>query len=66
MKATQIRIGVAFRGNDLAAHKGRGAYGYEEGAFPGAKPRKAPTPVPVPEPVPAPVPAPSDTTGTPK
>lgn len=68
-KGTQFRVGVGLKGNDLGRNRGRGAYGYDEKAFPNAKPRKPPTPVPAPEPVPAPAaptPAPADTTGTPK
>jgi hypothetical protein len=63
-KGTQVRLGIALKGNDLGRFRGQGSYAYDEKAFPGAKPRKAPDPVPVPDPVPAP--APADTTGTPK
>jgi hypothetical protein len=65
-KGTEVRVGIAFKGNDLGPHKGPGSHGYEEGAFPETAPKLGPAPVPVPDPVPAPVPAPSDTTGTPK
>jgi hypothetical protein len=65
-KGTEIRVGVAFKGNNLGPHRGPGSYGYEEGAFPDTAPKLGPAPVTVPDPVPAPVPAPADTTGTPK
>ena len=65
-KGTEFRVGVAFKGNNLGPHRGPGAYGYEEGAFPETAPKLGPAPATVPDPVPAPVPAPSDTTATPK